>query len=781
MKIRVRETLFLSVFLISFTSLLAEILLTRIFSATLMYHFAFFVISVVMFGFSFGGTTLYIIQGRIKKTPPQKVVYSVLLLTSLSFLPLLVVPYISFNPYGIDEINYSALIFLFLLCSLPFFFIGFLLSYLFTIYRKDSGYIYFFDLAGAGLGVFSAYFLINYLGMMSSLILLCVFSSFTVALSSAKKNLLPSLTLVLVFILFIPGIAFLNEDPIAKGRDLSALFTKWNTFSMIRVYGNETAAGLTDRSIYCTTDAYNGTFPQQLSMDIDAGASTPIIRYSGNSSDLEFFRFDAVSVAYHLSNFSSALIIGPGGGRDVLAAIFFGVPSITAVEINPIIVNDVMKGRFRNYSGDIYQHEGVVIVLDDARSYIRNSNKKYGIIQATFVDTWAATSAGAYSLSENNLYTVESVSEYISHLSSDGFLTISRFNGSESLKLTMLYVEAAKKLGIKDPGKHIAVIRYKQHSTHIFKNSEFTQSEIQALLSDAKKTNYETDYYPGSPVKNPFSAIIEDNESARLASSGFFDLSPSTDDSPFFFNNKKISQIPGVLTGENKDVGLFLLYGLLLLSLILTFILIIPVAVIKRKTLKGGSAKYLYLGYFSLLGLAFMIIEVSFLQKFMLFLGHPIYSTLVVLSSLLISAGIGSFITGMVDPKNIKAFLSKALTATILIIVIYNISLYPLFNLLLGLDIQFRVLISILLLSIMGLFMGMLFPLGIKAVGTHDSELIPICWSANGAFSVLGSVLAVIFSMNAGFTNTIFAAAGLYFIAFILSRSKKFWPKESEN
>lgn len=764
-----KNAIFSSIFLINFTTLFAEILLTRIFSVTLGYHFTFFVISLTMFGLSLGGTYLFIFRKNILKIAEDKVLYVAFLLIPLSFLLIIfTVPKISFSFYFGPRAYLLALI-LFLICQLPFFFVGFLMSYLFMQLNKESGKVYFFDLIGAGAGASIPVLLINYFGPINSLIFLGIVSSTALVLNSNHKKKSSIVVLSSFIILLLMNYQF-NHIGIteAKGKKMNNLFVKWNSCSMVRVFGDENSSEPDGGNEWGMSSVYQGLYSPKLNMEIDANAYSPIIKFNGDFGKVEFLKYDVISFAYHLYNSPNVLIIGPGGGRDVLSALIFGSKKIVGVEINPIIANDIMKERFKSYSGDLYCLGNVEIIVDDARSYIRNSKSRYDIIQASLVDTWAATSAGAYSLSENNLYTVEAMAEYINHLTPSGYLTISRWYGADSYKLTVLYLEAAKKLMIKNARKHIVLIKSGNIVNHIFKKSEFSNAEIKKISQLADEMKFEILYMSNVRSKSEYTQIIYNKKLNNTRP--YFYLKASTDDSPFFFNKIQFRAVPGVLLGITKDVGIFLLYGLFIISSVLSLILIVVPLYLNKKDLfeKEAKSKFLYLIYFSLLGIAFMLMEISFVQKFMIFLGLPIYSTTVVIFSILVFSGIGSFFTNKIAENKLKSHLKIILLVIIGIILCYNLSLYPLFNKLLGIGIKIRILISIFLLSVMGFFIGMPFPIGMKLLGLKYKGLIPFCWSLNGIFSVLGSILAVILAMNIGFTKTIFLAASLYFIAFMI-------------
>jgi hypothetical protein len=770
----IKDRFYFSLFLISFTSLLTEILLTRIFSVTLQYEYTFVVISLVMFGLSFGGAVLFIFRENVRKTEPEKFIFLILFLMSLSLFLFLFVPKYS---YHIDfEVHAGITLLLIFVCQLPFFFVGLLMSYLYTTYQKESGRIYFFDLVGAGCGSLFSVGVINYFGAIASLILLGITTSIALLFVSNRRTIWVALILVAVFASLLPSQDLFNIT-VAKGRVLNNIFTKWNSFSMVSVYGDENSS-LPSNFSWCESSAYNGSYPAQLGMDIDAGAFTPIVKYAGNLSKVEFLKYDVTSFAYHLMNSppASAFIAGPGGGRDILTALAFKTNKITAVEVNPIIVDDVMRGRFKNYSGGLYYGDNIDVVVNDARNQMQTTSGTYDVIQLSLVDTFAATSAGSYSLSENNLYTLEAVSLYLNHLPENGYLTISHWYLPQSLKLTATYLSAAEKLGIKDPREHIALIRCGNVVNHIIKKSAFTPGELEKLRATASSMNFDVIYPSNNNSYPTYSRLVESTNLADYIANETDDINPATDDSPFFFNTKKIVTVPTVMAGTVPDSGIFLLYGLLRIGVLLTFVLIILPTYLSMKnsaTEPPGRTKF-YAAYFSLLGLSFMLIEISFIQKFRIFLGYPIYTIAVIISSLLVFAGIGSFLTRNLPVQKIKSGIKIAILVTLAITTVYGISLHALFTALAGLNIEIKILVSILLLGLLGVFMGMPFPLGMKLIESSNAGVIPLCWSLNGAFSVLGSILAVILSMNIGFTYTILIAAGLYLIAYLISRSKKF-------
>jgi spermidine synthase len=561
----------------------------------------------------------------------------------------------------------------------------------------------------------------------------------------------------------------------AKGKIMNNLFEKWNSFSMVRVWGDKDSKQSLPFG-WGMSPSFKGEYPPLLNMDIDADAYTPIIRFDGDYTKLESLKYDVTSFIFYLLNNPNVLIIGPGGGRDILTALIFGAKKIYGIEVNPIIVNDVMGESFKEYSGNLYSKENVEIIVDDARSYIKNSKDKFDVIQASFAYTLATAGSGARSLCETNLYTIESIEKYINHLSKSGYLTTSMWYGQYSLKLTVLYLKAAERLGIKHPENHMVVLKGGQVVNHIFKKGNLDRNDIDKITRLANDMQYEILYLPNLENKNDYTNLINSKNLDRaIANYLDYDLRPSTDDSPYFFNSKRLRSIPDIIYGSGKDIGLFLLYGLFIIAVLLTSILIIlPISLTGENYFKDKKyPKFLFLLYFILLGLGFMLIEISLVQKFILFLGHPIYSITVIISSLLFFGGIGSLLTNKIPIIKLKSQLKKIFLILIGVMLFYNITIDPLFNTLIGVRVEFRILLSLLLLSILGIFMGMPFPIGIRLAGLEYKKLIPFYWALNGAFSVIGSILAVVLSMNIGFTKTIYFAVMMYSFAYLISSSKE--------
>ena len=403
-------------------------------------------------------------------------------------------------------------------------------------------------------------------------------------------------------------------------------------------------------------------------MDIDSAAGTQILKFNGNLEDVSYLQYEMTALGYRLLGTPGqpppspfhALVIGTGGGRDLLSALVFGATSVDGVEINPIIVNDVMRDKFREYSGGIYDRPNVRVAVEDGRSFVRRSPKQYDIIQASLVDTWAATAAGAYALSENSLYTVEAFDDYLDHLTDRGVLSVSRwvFDG---LRLISLAQEAGARRGW-NPSDRLAIIQHENVATFLLKKTPFTPEETQRLAGAADDLGFAVIYLPGRPVRtfgdtrDDYVRLLQAPDRHAFYRDYPLDVTPTTDDRPFFFNTTRLrnhSFVAPILRlvrngrpapGECRSVGHRRAHrapgssGDLLVS---------DRALHPRPAggdVRGalGEGWFRSLAYFACLGGAFMLIEVALLQRFVLLLGHPVYSLTVTLFSLLLGTGLGS-------------------------------------------------------------------------------------------------------------------------------------------
>ncbi|HSO75714.1 MAG TPA: hypothetical protein VLU47_12835, partial [Blastocatellia bacterium] len=445
-----RRLIFFGIALITLSVLMLELSLTRLFSATMYYHFAFMAISLALFGSGASGVFVYIVQRGLKPERTGQWLSIAAMLFAISNLFALYV--ILANPLTFETgaENYYRLARIYGATSLPFFFAGCAVTLAITRLATEISRLYLFDLAGAALGCLLLIPVLNTIGAINIVLLVSTLAAIAgVLFGRATAGSSAAMFCSVVLAAGLAGLVSYNVSTqridIRKSKgfeETRVLFSKWNSFSRITVEGD---------------------FDTGVEIKIDADAATGITKDASNSAIHQHARDSLSALAHHLKRDANVLIIGPGGGNDVAAARVFGQKLITAVEINPIIAHDVMSSEpFKSYSGAIYQQPDVRLVVDEGRSFIRSSEDSYDIIQATMVDTWAATAAGAFSLSENNLYTVEAFKEYVTHLTGDGVLTMTRWYfepPDQLLRLITLTRAMMTELGISNPARHIMLVR----------------------------------------------------------------------------------------------------------------------------------------------------------------------------------------------------------------------------------------------------------------------------------------------------------------------------------
>jgi predicted membrane-bound spermidine synthase len=770
------------IFAVSAALLMTELALTRIFSVTMFYHFAFLAISIALFGLSASSVGVYVARRRLERYDTRWLLAVLALLHAIATLVALFALVRLRAGLNYSAENLARMLAIYGFASLPFLTGGAVVAVAFSRMTARINLLYGADLLGAAAGCVALIPLLNYLGAPGGVFTAAVLSS-SAAIVFAPVTGRRRVVLVALVVLAVPAAAqvagFAPFDVArTKGHDDDrVLFSKWNSFSRVAVY--DRAHG--DWSLSAT---YTGKPTESLFMDIDSAASTPILKNGTSPDAARYLRSELTALAYHLveprGGFST-LVIGPGGGRDLASALNFGAAQVDAVEINPIIARDVMLGRFREYSGNIYGDPRVSITVADGRNFVRRSNRRYDVIQASLVDTWAATAAGAYTLTENSLYTTEAFADYLDHLSDDGLLTITRwvFDG---LRLVSLAQEACAARGL-DAARHLAVIRHDRVATFLLKRSPFTPDEVSRLHDIVRRLGFTVLYLPGVPA-DPVTQEDADMQRTGTSAADYEkfilapdrhrfiagyprDIRPTTDNRPFFFHTTRLGDQFDVAFGRSMlfGNGLSALLTLFGISLVLVIVFIVlPLAV---SGTRPGSGWPGWLAYFAALGTGFMLIEVALLQHFVLLLGHPVYSLTVTLFSLLLGTGIGSLAGRRVSDGRVHTITRRALLIIAIVALAAPAILPGLIDLGIPWPLPLRIVAATVVLMPLGALLGMALPGGMRLLARVQPDLVPWGWGMNGAFSVVGATLAIFIAMNWGFAVTLIAGAVVYLMASV--------------
>ncbi len=765
---------------VSAALLMTELALTRIFSVTMYYHFAFLAISIALFGLSASGVAVYLLRRPLASIDTGVLLASVAMahaLATLVALACLVRIRVGLN-YSAE--NLELMLEIYALAALPFFTGGGVMSVAFSRMTDRINVLYAADLIGAAGGCLALIPLLNWIGAPGVVIMaaaLSAIAAITFAPPARRRSFAAAAFGLLVTAALAQTSGVSPFDLVdTKGHvGDRVLFSKWNSFSRVAVYDRP-------HGDWSLSPRFAGARAASLFMDIDSAASTPILKVVGGIPDASYLRYELTAIGYHLAERKggfNALVIGPGGGRDLLSALIFGAAHVDGVEINPIIARDVMLDRFRDYSGGVYANPRVSIHVDDGRNFVRRSQSNYDVIQASLVDTWAATAAGAYTLTENSLYTKEAFGEYLDHLTDEGVLTITRwvFDG---LRLVSLAQEACADRGL-DASQHLAIVRYDRVATFLLKRQPFTSADVAQLREVSEDLGFSVLYAPGLPAaasaEDPiemqrtgtsaadYRRLILAGNRQQFLSSYPLDESATTDDRPFFFHTTRLRDQLQVAFGRSMlfGNGLSALMTLIAISAGLVVLFVIGPLVIGGERPRRGWGGWLM--YFGSLGAGFMLLEVALLQRFVLLLGHPVYSLTVTLFSLLLGTGLGSLVSRRVAHGRVHTVTVRALVGIAIVACAAALGLARLVDVGVAWTLPGRIAFAVILVVPAGFLLGMPMPGGMRLIAADRADIIPWGWGINGAFSVVGATLAVFIAMNWGFSVTLLSAAAVYTLA----------------
>jgi len=787
-------------FFVALSTLMYEILLTRIFSVTMMYHFAFVALSVAMFGMTAGALAVYLAPQLFRREHTARRLASLSILFPiamvLSFLTQLSIPF-RFHP---SIVAIYAVVLSYCVIAVPFIASGIVVCLTLTGYPSRVSRLYATDLIGAALGCVLLIPVLDYSDGPTAVLWVSVFAALGgVAYNwdavAAKRR--RAIAVAVVFALAAVGNTALvwRQFPVfrilyIKGTfEARPLYEKWNSYSRVRVNGDATA------EVVPTGWGLSSALPSdirvhQLQMDIDVIAGTVMTGYNGDPEGVRHLRYDATNIAYYVRPKPRTLVIGAGGGRDVLSALALGAPSVRAVEINKDIIRTV-NGRFGDFTGHLDRDPRVQFVNDEARSYIARSPDRFDLIQISLIDTWAATAAGAFVLSENAIYTSEAWTIFLEHLSDRGLLSVSRWYSegtpAEIYRTFALGVEALKRVGIADAGSHLALVRNMTPvnrpgqapdgvGTLLVSRSPFTTSEVDTLQRVTRDMNFEVIFAPGvarSAEENAF-AKLASPDSASFIASYPLNITPPSDDSPFFFNMLRLSDLVriGPIAASKQSNNLIAVFtlGILLVTVGGLTALCILVPLWRWSTSRPPAGSSPLLLFFIAIGVGFMMIETSQMQRLIVALGHPTYALSVVLFGLLLSSGIGSYLTRGVTPSNAGSAGVLRLVALVAVLALCGAVTPAVVRYTAAGSTAVRVGAALAVLFPAGLLMGMAFPLGITLASERAPGLTPWLWGLNGAGSVLASVLAVCIALTWSISAAFWCGWAVYLAALLAYR-----------
>ena len=789
--------LYLGVFAVALATLMLEILLTRITSVIAWYHLAFFVIALAMLGMTAGAVVVFL-WPRAFVDVPRRLFDSALAFAALAppaFAWTMAGPLLPVT----DLMGFVALLGLGLVLSLPFTVVGVTLTLALTRAGLPPGRAYGVDLLGAALGAVLVIPLLDALDAASAVLVAGALAALgALAFAAARTDMSQGAgrkgqAAAGALALLWAGAAWCNAaaevPPLrpawVKGmrEDYAAhQWVGWNTHSRVTVSASVALPPTLWAAGRNTPPEVLRPIDQRI-LKIDGAAATAMARYAG--SDHAYLEWDVAAFAHLLRPTGPAAVIGVGGGRDVLAAARTGHAPVVGVELNAKIVA-LHRGAMAEYSG-VAAIPGVELVADEARSFFTRDARQYDVVTMSLIDTWASTGAGAYSLSENGLYTVEGWLAFMRRLTPTGIFTVSRWykpdSPGETARMLALAIETLYRLDVRDPRAHLILLQQANVATLLVSPSPFSAADLDRMQREAVRLGFNMVLtprrLPGQPLLR---AIVEQQGRAALwafTRAQALDLTPPTDDRPFFFNMLR----PGAWLADTGEVDRqdFAFLGNLqatktlvhatLVSVLLTLAAVLVPLWLRRGRLgasagRGGRATLLAAcGYFALIGLGFMFVEIALLSRVGVFLGHPTLALAVVLGGIILATGVGSLLSGLVPVERPRVAWFFPLVPGLLVVVA-RAALGPVMDAYAGAAVATRVLLTVALIAPPALAMGLCFPLGLRLVrgarGEAPEDITPWLWGVNGACGVCASGLALGTSMAWGISTTLALGALCY-------------------
>lgn len=777
------------VFLISFSLLALEVSLVRILAAVLTHHFVFIIVSLALLGLGGGGIFVYLFRrqgaghyGRFNFLSLFPGLFSISIILSVILVARI----------GYIENTSVNILLDCLLLFIPFFMVGIFFAEVFRLYPALSSRIYGFDLAGAAAGSLGAVLVLNIFGGASSSFFIAFLASvaaliysINTARTGIKSFILPAISFLLAAGLLVASLAGANIADVTIGNNPSK-----EIYQYLETYYSEGSISARGEIVETRWNAFGRTdlvniydSPEMMAIFTDGTAGTPMYQFSGDidnhgNPQIENLKTDFLGylpfVSLPATEKDNALIIGPGGGRDVLLALMGGINRITAVEVNRSTVDIVRE--YADYNGGIYTDmKNITVIVDEGRNFLKRQSGKYNIILLSLPVTNTARSQEGFALTENYLFTTDSIDEYLEHLTDDGRLIVVAHDPAEMMRLLSISLGTLEEKGIDNRAamRQIYMLGSEMLPVFVLKQTPFEPAEMQTLYQSLNQTGYDPglSYIPTVNQKTyaPLTGAVVDlslgnislSEIERSLKENQVDTSPVTDNSPFFFK---------LDTGTPIAVLVVLWASTVLLVVVL-------LASSRRRRSTGSSRRrrsarqtpMRFMVFFTMIGIGFMLVEISTVQRLILFFGQPVLSLAILLFSLLLGAGIGSLYSNRYPDERIARVIAVTALAITAALLLYAFLMPPILETLLGLPLAVRLLVTVVMLAPLGFLMGFPFPLGLRLLTHRGMEsYIPWMWGINGISSVVGSALTVVIAINLGFIQSLLLGASSYLIVFLL-------------
>jgi hypothetical protein len=775
-----RNWLFAGLALSTFATLVLEILDTRLLSVLTWYHLSFLAVSLAMLGMAAGAVRVFVGDDRFSPsqaaaTLPRYCSWFALSIPA-THLANLCIPIPLLQEFSVMEIIAVAVATTVL--AIPFVLSGVVVTLALTRTSEPVGRLYASDLMGAALGCLAVIALLS----LSDITSVAFAAGAAAALGAwcfhrysgrpgagwSHTGLAAVCVLIAVTNASRPDV-FAVIYPKNRTQWLSQQHvdvSAWNTHSYITIHKPQQSPAFLwgpgeGAEKFQSTIAW---------IVIDGEAGTPITKWDGSRESIDWVQYDVTTLPHHLRH-GKAAVIGVGGGRDLLSALWGG-SSVTGVEVNGILV-DALQNRYREFA-NLTTRPDVRLVHDEARSYLSRQPGQFDVLQMSLIDTWAATGAGAFSLSENGLYTREAWQVFLNALTPNGVFSVSRWFSpgeiSEATRVLSMATSAVLERGARNPADHIIMVSRERIATLLISNAGFTGRDREVVDAVTRRFGFSIVTAPWQPPTDPrMQRILASTDERSLASAtadDVFDFSPTTDARPFFFSMLKPSaffrvyDLPrgGVMWGNLRaTVTLVVLFAVA--SVLVITIVGWPLVKAGRPDMPAASLRWAS-WYFIAIGCGFMFIQIPFLQRFSVFLGHPTYSLAIILFTMILATGVGSFLS---DRTSLDDRLIRRIPVLIALVIAASVLLLqPVVAATVKYGLVTRSVVVILFVAPVALLLGYCFPIGMRFVGRASDRTAAWMWGINGAASVLAAIAAVAISMWVGTQANLIVAALLY-------------------
>ena len=767
-------------FFVTLATLMLEVLDTRLLSVLTWYHLSFLAVSVAMLGMAAGAVFVFVggewfsHDKAVKFLPAAAIALAIAL--AVSHIANLVIPFPSVRTGSAAEFAALGISMLFL--TVPFVVSGIAVTLALTRTSDRIGLLYGADLLGAAAGCLAIIWLLELTDITSTALATAGIAA-AAAWCFARYNRSPGRgPLALMAALVVCAVLNARADhPLGviypKSRGLwmderSLDYSAWNAHSNVIVRVPATSAPF----LWGPGRDAPQTPVRAALAAIDGDAGTVITHWNGDPSSLSWVQYDVTSLPYRIRH-GNVAIIGVGGGRDVLTAIWAGNAQITGIEINKLLVG-ILQKQYRQVTR-IADHPGVTLIHDEARSFLTRAPARYDVIQMSLIDTWAATGAGAFTLSENGLYTREGWQVFLRALSATGVFSVSRWydpgSASEATRLLALGVRSLLDFGIPAPRRHLVLVTRERVATLLVSPSPFTDEDGKRLREIADAHGFVLQVSPwdagDDQTLTRIAAATSASELADATRHPYLDLSPPTDRRPFFFNMLK----PAALFRRDNSSNTGIVSGNLLATRTLIALCgiaaVLVLAIIGWPLARAGrpaAPRGLFaaaLAYFAIIGLAFMLIQIPFLQRFSVYLGHPTYTFSIILFLMILAAGLGSLASERIDVESVRG-LERLPIAIAALVLVEALLLQSVIESTIGWALAGRTLVVACFVVPLAFALGCCFPIGLRLVGRRAPALTAWMWGVNGACGVMASIVAVMVSMWLGIQVNLLIAAALY-------------------